>query len=114
MIIVILPCAHGPYESREEDHRDGGAGCDQEKDDGHQVLLLRSQKSLGGTDDRVTLVRGNDDLRQVLERRPTCLAAKVTAIVTKPTTVTLLRGMRMAAIKGVSLPATAKETPVML
>jgi hypothetical protein len=62
----------------------------------------------------VTEVSGIYDLRQVIERSPTCLAASVTAMVTKPTTVTLLKGIKMAAIKGVSLPATAKETPVML
>lgn len=40
--------------------------------------------------------------------------ATATARVTKPTTVTELNGIRMAAINGVRCPLTAKDTPVML
>lgn len=42
------------------------------------------------------------------------LLAHHTATVTKPTTLTLLKGMRIAAMSGVMWPATARETPVML
>ena len=41
-------------------------------------------------------------------------AARAVANVTKPTTLTLLSGMRMAAISGVRWPLTANDTPTTL
>ena len=91
---------------------------------GTQASILRPKRPSDQHDDRTQQeedqlermeLADDDDLHDAHPALDAMLcAANHTATETKPTTVTELSGMRIAAINGVKCPLTAKDTPVTL
>lgn len=75
---------------------------------------VRMQHQHRSADERRETERDEQDVQHCAHDQAFFRAAMEVAAVTKPTTLTLLNGIRIAAISGVRWPLTANDTPTTL